>query len=385
MFKRLRESLKARSKGPRQSRKNQRGGALFVQTTSEFLRGNKIQEWAPKLKAESVPDASVTKILALFTYCSDLSGSTAETISNAWLEANKYQDVIYRVALDLVRPEAANETALVGQVMNPHDDFNTKCSLLIKELTFILFFDTMNSAGDARSKLELMIATPPDKELSDLLLFPKRIENLLVQSLASIIVMLKEGTNFADLIANLGNDKEVINETVSEDKLPRNYLRDKWFLFCNSYSTSLTNLVKFDQPFIRENFITAYKPIGPKVLRKAIGFFIDGLEAELNTITVNVPAGDNGTTYQACYLAGVYGKWFQTKNGTFEALLGNMTPIPVGLDNLNDSPQLDANSAYTGPLKDKMPMQLIAFLKHLEGAVELASPSPPPPPPSSTP
>jgi len=376
MYSRLRKSLKSGSKGLRQSRKagrNQKGGALFVKTTSEFLKGDRIKEWAPRLKTEGIPDASVTQILALFKYCSDLSGSTVEAISNAWLEANKYQDVIYRVALDLVRPEAVTETALVGQVMTPHDDFNTKCSLLIKELTFILFFDTMESKEDGRSKLEIMFDTPQDGELSALLLFPKRIENLLVQSLASIIVMLKEGTHF-DLIANLGADKETDDEAVSEEKLRRNYLRDKWFLFCNSYSTSLTNLVKSDQPCIRENFITAQKPIGTKVLRKAIGFFIDGLEADLTKVTAPVIVGENGTTYQACYLAGVYGKWFHAKTGTFEALLGSMTPIALAADNLNDTPQLAATDVSTIPLHDKMPMQLIAFLKHLEGAVELVSP-----------
>ena len=351
---------------------------MFQKTTSKFLQGEHINQWSLKLKEEGVLEKSVDLILALFTYCSDISASiiTAENLSNSWLEANKYQDVIYRVALELVRPSTKTETDLVDQVMSDHVDFNTNCSLLIKELTFILFFDEMKSTGDDRSKLEFMFTESTiDKELSDLLLFPKRIENLLVQSLASIIVMLTEDTNFADLIANLGTVKEVDNDTVSEVKLPRNYLRDKWFLFCYSYSTSLTNLVKSDQPFIRENFITAYKPIGPKVLRKAIGFFIDGLKAEPNTITPPVIAGDNGTTYQACYLAGVYGKWFQTKTGEFEALLGTMTPI--GSDstaNLNDSPQLDAtSSAYNGPLKEKMPMQLIAFLKHLEGAVELAT------------
>jgi hypothetical protein len=381
MYSRLRESLKARKKGLRQSRKNQKGGDLFVKTTSEFLQGDRIKEWAPRLKTEGIPDASVTKILALFKYCSDLSGSTTEAITDAWLEANKYQDVIYRVALDLVRPEAVTETALVGQVMTPHDEFNTKCSLLIKDLTFILFFDTMTSTGVDMSKLELMIAVPQDGELSALLLFPKRIENLLVQSLASIIVMLKEGTNFSDLIANLGADKEGSDETVLETKLPRNYLRDKWFLFCNSYSTSLTNLVKSDQPCIRENFLTAHKPIKPKVLRKALGFFIDGLEADLAqpiTVVVPDPDGNNGIMYKACYLAGVYGKWFQAKTGTFETLLGTMTPIALGADNQKDSPQLQTPFVdYTGPLHDKMPMQLIAFLKHLEGAVELASPASP--------
>jgi hypothetical protein len=380
MYSRLRESLKSGSKGLRQSRKagrNQKGGALFKKPTSEFLQADKFDLWTTKLREQGVPDASIGMITALFAYCSDLSGSTVEAISNAWLEANKYQDVIYRVALDLVRPPAATETVLVDQVMHPHDDFNTKCSLLIKDLTFILFFDEMNAAGDDRSKLEHMLSPATDEELSALLLFPKRIENLLVQSLASIIVMLKEGTHFTDLIANLGADKEGGDETVLETKLPRNYLRDKWFLFCNSYSTSLTNLVKSDQPCIRENFLTAHKPITPKVLRKALGFFIDGLEADLTQpITVNVPAGDNGTVYQACYLAGVYGKWFQKKTGTFEALLGSMTPIAISPDNLNDTPQLVATDVSTIPLHDKMPMQLIAFLKHLEGAVELASPSP---------
>ena len=80
--------------------------------------------------------------------------------------------------------------------------------------------------------------------------------------------------------------------------------------------------------------------------------------------------------YKACYLAGVYGKWFQTKTGTFEALLGSMTSIASdSTRNKEDSPQLQTPfQDYTGLLHDKMPMQLIAFLKHLEGAVELVSP-----------
>jgi hypothetical protein len=368
-------SLKAGQKGLRQSRKNQKGGAMFEKTTSEYLKGDKIDDWGPKLLNEGVPQPSVTKILALFKYCSDLSGSTVEVISNAWLEANKYQDVIYRVALDLIRDPASTETEteLVGQVMGTHDDFNTKCSLLIKDLTFILFFDKMNATGVGRSKLELMLSPVTDKELSALLLFPKRIENLLVQSLASIIVMLTEDTNYSDLSANLGTDKETSDEAVSEEKLRRNYLRDKWFLFCYSYSTSLTNLVNSDQPYLRENFLTAHKPITPKVLRKAIGFFIDGLEADLTQINAPVIVGDNGTTYQACYLAGVYGKWLLKGDDTFEALLHKtMTNITLGADNTGDTPQLAATDVSTIPLHDKMPMQLIAFLKHLEGAVELA-------------
>jgi hypothetical protein len=44
-------------------------------------------------------------------------------------------------------------------------------------------------------------------------------------------------------------------------------------------------------------------------------------------------------------------------------------------DNKEDTPQFSNLAVYDGPLREKMPMQLIAFLKHLEGAVELASPA----------
>ena len=380
-----------REVGLRRTRKrthNQVGGAPFYQPKSDYFKGEYVDisgAWATKLGKAGVPDSSVTKILELFTYKASPDPSGADPSgadpsgadpsganlsgadpSGAWLDANKYRNPIMKVGLEIIM-EKLNITNEMNEedILKKIKDFQTtgtggfvaNLKELFTDLEKILTlnhrsikFDTPINAED--SKLELMFKDGPiiTQELSLLLLYPMRIQNILIQSVAEVVIMLKEG-----------DEMEKIKTNVTDDIL-KTILVNKWA----NYSTELCMSQTNDN--IRDNFAEGVKPTTTKEVKDFWESFVDQLNKDVikfsETENLNINFGILACEY-AKYLKDPSGNDFfasekLTGLNQYELLKRHKDELPDDYSSI--------------PLSTKLLPASILFLKQLECAVELSTP-----------
>jgi len=357
-----------REVGLRRTRKrshNQVGGAPFYQPTSTYFVDNSFVDisgaWATKLGKAGVPAVSVTKILELFTY-----KATAD-LSGAWLDANKYRNPIMKVGLEILMNElgitnemkeeeilkkiSGFQTAGTAEfVKNLKELFTDLEKILTLNHRSINFDTPRNSEND--SKLELMFKNDNmiTQELSLLLLYPMRIQNLLIQSVADIIIMLKEGDEM---------EKIKINVT---DNILKTILVNKWA----NYSTELCMSQTNDD--IRDNFAEGLTPTTNKGVKDFWGSFVD----QLNQVDISLNKTEN-LNINLGILACEYAKHLKDPSGNDFFAIDKLT----GLDEytLKDSDKEELPDIYDNiPLSTRLLPASILFLKQLECAVELSKP-----------
>ena len=358
------------------------GGAPFYQPTSDYFKGEYVTPdgtWAAKLVNAGVPAPSVEKILELFTYkaTADLSGAnlsgadpsgadpSGANLSGAWLDANKYRNPIMKVGLEIImeKLQITNDTS-EEEILTKIKDFKAKdtdefvknLKELFTDLEKILtlnhrsinFDNPRNSAED--SKLELMFKNDNmiTQELSLLLLYPMRIQNLLIQSVAEIILMLQEGDEMEKIKANV------------TDNILKTILVNKWA----NYSTELCMSQTNDD--IRDNFAEGLKPTTIEGVKEFWGSFVDQLNKDPIQFTGDINK-DLGI------LACEYAKHLKDPSG-------NDFFASEKLTRLNDYELLKRHKdelpdIYVSiPLSTKLLPASILFLKQLECAVELSTP-----------
>jgi len=346
-----------RSVGNRVTRKrNQKGAGQIVDVTAYFT-AEKIAAFGNALKTAGLPDNITANIIKLFKYKKDSLPSTPDAeLVDAWLLTNKYQDVILQTGLAMVKNELGN-----NMVTAIRDMFTNLIPVIFfKEA--LPFEETITPATD--SKFELMFkANAPSKEITELLLYPKRIENLLVQSVAEIIVMLSKDNELQKIVSQL-------------DDTTRPLLIDKWSIFSRGFCTIQIN--KFE---IRDNFPTCREPIQQEMVTSFWSQFIIGMDSDLET-RIDLPSGGDANkdlNDALGFLSGCYAKWYCTgKQGDFYSMLKMPSSNLVSTadqDNMLDGPQIGAKnlitSATLGGIFDKLLIQTVTYLKHLEGSVEL--------------
>ena len=363
---------------------NQVGGAPFYQPTSTYFVDISFVDisgtWATKLGEAGVPAVSVTKILELFTYkaTADLSGAnlsgadpsgadpSGANLSGAWLDANKYRNPIMKVGLEIImeKLQITNDTS-EEEILTKIKDFKAKdtdefvknLKELFTDLEKILTldhtsikFDTDRNAED--SKLERMFKKGDmiTQELSLLLLYPMRIQNLLIQSVADIILMLKEGDEMEKIKANV------------TDNILKTILVNKWA----NYSTELCMSQTNDD--IRDNFAEGLKPTTIEGVKEFWGSFVD----QLNQVDISFNTPEN-LNINLGILACEYAKHLKDPSG-------NDFFASEKLTRLNDYELLKRHKdelpdIYVSiPLSTKLLPASILFLKQLECAVELSTP-----------
>ena len=355
-----------REVGLRRTRKrthNQVGGAPFYQSKSDYFRNIIFVDisgmWVTKLGEAKVPEVSVTKILELFTY-----NATAD-LSGAWLDANKYRNPIMKVGLEIIMNELGIKNEMKEEeILTKIKDFHTKGTTEFVNNLKELFTDLekiltlghtsidfeKDRTSDKDSKLEMMFKKGDmiTQELSLLLLYPMRIQNLLIQSVADIILMLQDK-----------GEMEKIKTNVT-DNILKTILVNKWA----NYSTELCMSQTNDN--IRDNFAEGVKPTTIEEVKEFWESFVDQLTKDPIQFTADINK-DLGI------LACEYAKHLKDSNGADFFAIEKLT----GLNEytLKDSDKKELPDIYDNiPLSKQLLPASILFLKQLECAVKLSTP-----------
>ena len=341
---------------------NQVGGAPFYKPKSDYFHNNSFVDisgmWVTKLGEAGVPAVSVTKILELFTY-----NATAD-LSGAWLDANKYRNPIMKVGLEIIMNELGITKMTEEEILTKIKDFQTtgtdKFVNNLKELftdlekiltlghTLIDF--EKDRTSDQDSKLEMMFKKSDiiTQELFLLLLYPMRIQNLLIQSVADIILMLQDK-----------GEMEKIKTNVT-DNILKTILVNKWA----NYSTELCMSQTNDN--IRDNFAEGVKPTTIEGVKDFWESFVDQLNKEPIQFTevINKDLG---------ILACEYAKHLKDPSGNDFFASKKLTVLKEYT--LEDSHKDELPDIYDNiPLSKQLLPASILFLKQLECAVELSTP-----------
>ena len=356
MYSRLRESLKARKKGLRQSRKNQKGGADWHTSTSKyFTEASYKTKWQTYL-AESLPAAAVTDISACF--------ESKRTVDQ-WLTLSKFQDVVMQTGLRIIVEDITGKVGTIDkddvyqvivQKTGSLDDAETKKDLaslrdVFAELeTFISLghgtkFDA-SGAPAPTNKFEFMFKERPEvqQELAELLLHPKRIENTLVQSVAQVIVMLTK-ENLDEIKGKLAADPH---------KILFNSLVNKWTFFSINFVQNETNIEVRDSWVIGEP---------PKKTDEIKIFWTDFLTESLKDEYKYVKDDNYGI---------LAAKFMKAKLAGTDLLTFIKTTAPAPSHNYTTTPDdLPPQPNIKGSIFENLEPFTVFFLKHLEGAVEL--------------
>lgn len=344
---------------------NQVGGAPFYQPISKYfvdISGT----WVTKLGEAGVPAVSVTKILELFTYKASIIGPP-DTLSGAWLDANKYRNPIMKVGLEILMNELGITNEMTEEdilkkitefqtagtaefVKNLKELFTDLEKILTLDHTSINFEEPRTPAKD--SKLELMFKNGDmiTQELSLLLLYPMRIQNLLIQSVAEIILMLREG-----------DEMEKIKTNVT-DNILKTILVNKWAHYSTELCMSQTN------DTIRDSFAEGHVPTTFEEVKDFWESFVD----QLNKDTIQFSEPEN-LNIDLGILACEYAKHLKDSNGA-DFLDSNKLK---GLKDyeLSEEHKKEFPDVYVSiPLSNKLLPASILFLKQLECAVDLSTP-----------
>jgi len=354
-FPRVRRTRSKRSK----TTQNQVGGApAWVSPTPSTYFTSAL--WTPKL---TMPNAG--NIIKLLTDPDFIKFTTqySPEYYTAWLDAIKYQDQIYCAGLEIIIEEITGKTGehyadVIEKIKSNSLGDSTPLRTMFTHLEHTLSLGhgtDFKTAGDPTNKFEHMFKeriANSDKilktEMAHLLLNPKRIENILVQSIAQIIVMLKDP----------GNLKE-ITESISNEILKK-ALINKWVFF----SVHGTELQTNEE--IRDAFLTGSEPC--EVVRDILPFwtaFVEEIAKPGGIDVSDFPLADDHSTYGklAAGLAKSPNLLDDITKVTAPDLTIDYSSIPDGID-----------SSF-GIFK-KLAPNLVFFLKHLEGAIEATSSSP---------
>lgn len=370
--------------GLRRTRKrshNQVGGASFYLPRSKYFKEQYYVgisgEWFKKLKEVNVSHESITKILKLFTYKnSDPAAAPAPApaappaappdLSEAWLVANKYRNPIMKVGLEIIMNELGisgemTEEKILQQITGFNTDSASSFVKILKELFTDLEkiltldhpkinLDTPHSTGPY-SKLELMFKDDDEntaQELSLLLLYPMRIQNLLIQSVAVVVLMLQKEGEMDKIKKNLNNN---ILKTI---------LVNKWTNYSLILCMSQTN------DNIRDNFAEGLKPTTIEEVKEFWESFVD----QLNQVDISLNKTEN-LNINLGILACEYAKHLKDSSGNDfldSNKLTGLNEYKLSEKHKKGLPDIFDNI----PLFNKLLPESILFLKQLECAVELA-------------
>lgn len=370
--------------GLRRTRKrshNQVGGASFYLPTSEYFKDGYVTNngtWALKLEKAGVPAESVKQILKLFTYKKsdtlapapappDAPAGPPADLPEAWLDANKYRNPIMKVGLEIIM----NNLGISGEmtekeILQKITGFNTDSASsfvkilkeLFTDLEKILTLDhpdiNLDKGVDGKirySKLELMFKDDGEntaQELSLLLLYPMRIQNLLIQSVAVVVLNLQEQEEMEKIKTNVNNN---ILKTI---------LVNKWTNYSLVLCMSQTN------DNIRDSFAEGHEPTTHTGVRQFWISFVDQLNKPAiqfsNPENLNIDLGILACEY-AKHLKDSSGNDFLDSNK-----LTRLTEYKLFEEHKKGLPDIFDNI----PLFNKLLPESILFLKQLECAVELA-------------
>jgi hypothetical protein len=363
MFKRVRESLKSGKKGLRHSRRSQKGGAEWYTPTSKyFTEASYKTKWQAYLK-EVLPETAVTDIIACL--------ESKRTVDQ-WLTLIKNQDVVMQTGLRIIMEDITGKIGTIEkddvyqaivQKTGSLDDTETQKDLASLREVFTdleklisLGHGTDFGAGAApTNKFEFMFKERAEiqQELAELLLHPKRIENTLIQSVAQVIVMLTKA-NLDEIKGKLGADATKPNKILFDS------LVNKWTFFSINFVQNETNIE------VRDSWVLGEEPKKTDEIKTFWSLFLTESLKDGYAYVVNDDYGILAAKFMKAKLAGTDLLTF-IKSDVATAPSHNYTASPDALP-----PQTNIKDS----IFENLEPFTVFFLKNLEGAVELASPSP---------
>jgi len=318
-------------------------------------------KWAAKLaKPELV------RLLTDPTLSTAVGTAYSPEYYTAWLNAIKYQDHIYRVGLEIIIEDLTQKTDkeqqysdILTKIMSNTLPKNADVVSLFTSLEHILSLTHGSTfkVGDPTNKFEHMFRTrmlaPQQKfptletEMANLLLNPKRIENILVQNVASIIVMLKEATNLQDILPSLANP------------ILKAALIKKWMFFTIHGTELQTN------EDVRDAFLTGSEPCkNPEILEFWTAFVDELGKAQGPPNAAEFPFDDNGVSY------GILAAKMAKSPTLLADIAAVAIPDLVYEKAAKDSIPDGIEASPVGGIFKRLVPNLVFFLKHLEGAIE---------------
>ena len=316
-------------------------------------------EVAPVTNAE-VPNAEAPVVNAEVSPVTN--GVAPNGLVKAWLDANKYQDTLMKTGLEIVMEEldmTGDESAIIAKLTAiDSPEFVTSLRSMFQDLEKIISlghegtnFETGDAAGN-HNKFEMMFRNGDDlkKELSKLMLNPARIQNLLVKSVAEVIVMLQEEGVKEEIVQSLSND------------LLRDILINKWSLFSLDYITSQSN----DMP--RDCLVTAGQPTTLEGIKEFWQSFVESLTKTDALEFIEPEAGSeiSALNKNLGRLAAEYAK----APAAIYDVLATLPEVP----GLLESNRAEVPDELTDDLFKRLHAQTVLFLKHLEGSVKAVKP-----------
>jgi hypothetical protein len=343
----------------RVTRKQTGGAPSYAAPLPKYFTGSYIAKWTTKLaKPELV------RLLTDPTLSVAVGTTYSPEYYTAWMDAIKYQDRIYRAGLEIIIEDLTQKTGdqqysdIITKITSNTLPQNTDVISLFTTLEHILSLThgSKFTQGDPTNKFEYMFRTrllspnpkypPLETEMANLLLNPKRIENILIQNVASIIVMLKEATNMQEILLSLANP------------ILKAALIKKWMFF----SVHGTELQTNEE--IRDSFLTGFPPC---TIVDILQFWIAFVEELEQQGPVTIPATGFKDEYP------IYGilaaKLAKNSNLLDEITKVAVAPIAIDYASIPDG----IGQSPVGGIFTKLIPNLVFFLKHLEGAIEEAS------------
>jgi len=236
--------------------KKQRGGAPW-----KIPDGDRLGKWEAEINL--LTDAKLkSDLLPLVTAGGIRGDESKKKRLESYLTAIEHQDELFDMALALIktdlkskRIEVSTDDKILENAM-VIDNEKALAKLYIEDVEKMITFKQATETEGNLSKLQSI--NKPEEHLSALLLFPERLNNIFIQSLANLFVLLKKNPgNRGKITTNestirLATDQYISNIYANAYLMTTNTLRDGFFMSqgVNDYKKYLER----DEPFF-ENFL----------------------------------------------------------------------------------------------------------------------------------
>lgn len=231
----------------RRHTKKQRGGAIFY-----IIPSNRLNDWRSSLADKGLSESLQT----LFENREQLSGREQD-VMNHYINILEHQDDLFITAVDIIRKKLNISStddiiARAAEIDKRRSDFMPYIDDVESLINFVVDSDVDPTLGATKLQ-EIRSST---ESLSTLLLFPARLQNIFIQSLARICVgLLKDSSILTKL--NSVNAQQILAEQYkaythsTAYQLTAHDLRDGFFL--NQGIKDFTESVKdFWATFVEE-------------------------------------------------------------------------------------------------------------------------------------
>jgi len=231
-----RRTIRQKSDSRRKTRK-QRGGANWKTPDGQ----EHIDNWIAKI--DTLPDPLKTRLLPLVKAGEANTDVLKQARLEAYLSAIEHQDELFDMAIELIKDELKIlnkiEASSVEKIIENSDKIDISNEVIMSYITdveIMIDFKKDPTIDKDLGATKLQLIRDTNEYLSSLLIFPKRLNNIFIQSLANLFVLFKKDeTNRKNITKNasitrIATDQYVSNIYENARKLTSFDLRDGFYL-----------------------------------------------------------------------------------------------------------------------------------------------------------